>query len=492
MRVTKQSPESSLSPPAALRRALGRLGLLSALVYLLAFTLPYWLPTYYLGVKDEIYQFSARQPWRGILFYLALAVLLVLYLRAYRLALNLGRGPGGARLVGAWAALFCLLLIPVYSLTSSDVYGYVFQGRIVAVLGENPFVHLYKDFAADPFFPIVTFRGLPASTGYGPLWIILDAALGWLARGRLLLNLFLFKALAATLHLAGAALVYGLLGRLDPERRVAGTLFYAWNPLLLYELVGNAHNDAALVALALLGFYLLIRGRGLAAIAALSAAALVKPVAVLWLPPAALWLVVRTPGWPARLRRGAALVGVALLLAAAAYAPFWQGLDTFRGLLAQSDIHGNSLPNLLIMIGHWLWPAAGPRVVAGVKLLTALVFAPFYLWQLATAWRAGTPAGLQRVQFDVMLFYLLFVGFQFWPWYLAWLLVPAALLPGDLSGARRRLALILCGLAPLLYFPFGWQWVRGTSLLLLTALLAAVPLLGICAWLLVRAWRARS
>jgi hypothetical protein len=29
-------------------------------------------------------------------------------------------------------------------------------------------------------------------------------------------------------------------------------------------------------------------------------------------------------------------------------------------------------------------------------------------------------------------------------------------------------------------------------MLLLMALLAAVPLLGVCAWLLVRAWRARS
>ncbi|MGD8626874.1 MAG: hypothetical protein PVJ34_20225 [Anaerolineae bacterium] len=475
-----------------LRRSLWRLGLLSALVYLLAFTLPYWLPSYYLDVKDEIYQFAAREPWRGILFCLALAALFALYLKAYRLALALDRGQGGARLIGGWTIVFCLLLIPVYALTSSDIYGYVFQGRIVAVLGENPFAHLYKEFAADPFFPIVTFRGLPASTGYGPLWIALDAALGWLARDRLLLNLFLFKTVAAALHLAGAALVYGLLGRLDPERRVAGTLFYAWNPLLLYELVGNGHNDATVAALALLGFYLLARGRGLAAIVALSAAALVKPVAVLWLPPVALWCLARTPGWPARFCRGATMVGLALLLAAAAYAPFWQGVDTFRGLLVQSDIHGNSLPNLLIMVGHWLWPGAGPRVVEGVKLLTVLVFAPFYLSQLVAAWRAGTLAGLAHVAFDVMLFYLLFVGFQFWPWYLAWLLVPAALLPGDLSGVRRRLALILCGLALLLYFPFGWLWVRHTSMLLLMALLAAVPLLGVCAWLLVRAWRARS
>ena len=68
-----------------------------------------------------------------------------------------------------------------------------------------------------------------------------------------------------------------------------------------------------------------------------------------------------------------------------------------------------------------------------VKLATVLVFAPFYLVQYCVSRSARLAedrqrdAGLFRASFDVMLFYLLFVGFQFWPWYLAWLMVPAAL-----------------------------------------------------------------
>jgi alpha-1,6-mannosyltransferase len=472
--------------------------LATALVYLLAFTIPYWLPAHYLHVQDELFQFAARQPWRGVLFYAALAAVLGLYLYAYR---RLWRRPAAHRpgilAIGLWTALFCLLLIPVQPITSSDVYGYAFQGRIVAVLGQNPFVHLYRDFAGDPFYFIVTFRHLPASTGYGPLWILVDAALGWLARNGLLVNLLLFKTLAAGLHLAASLLVYAILGRTAPERRLAGTLFYAWNPLLLYELVVNAHNDAALAALALLGFFFLSRRRGLLAVPCLAAAALVKPVALLWLPPVALWLLARERDWPARARRALWIAALALLPAVLAYAPFWQGADTFQGLLAQSNISGNSLPALLIQLGRALWPVAGAGpdsvVVQGVKLLTAVLFAPFYLWQMWLAWRAGAGAslaGLVRVSFDLMLFYLLFVGFQFWPWYLTWLLVPAALLPAagpaQLGPWRRRLSLALCASTPLLYFPFGWQWARQHLPPWSVALLAALPLLGLALWAIAR------
>ena len=234
------------------RQSISYLGLASALVYLLAFTLLYWLPRHYLQVKDEIYQFTAREPWRGVLFYAALGLLFLFYLAAYRLVARAGRLAIGPGAIIIWAAVFCLLLIPVYPLTSSDVYGYTFQGRIVAVLGENPFINLYKAFAGDPFYLCVTFHNLPASTGYGPLWITIAAALGWLACDQLLLNLFLFKGLAAGLHLLSSVLVYAILRRVAPEKRLAGMLFYSWNPLLLYELVGNAHNNSVVVILAFL------------------------------------------------------------------------------------------------------------------------------------------------------------------------------------------------------------------------------------------------
>ncbi|MFN2165729.1 MAG: hypothetical protein ACK2U9_05670, partial [Anaerolineae bacterium] len=144
------------------RRTLSRLGLLSALVYGLAYPLSYWLPSHFENVKDEIYQFAAREPWRGVWFYVALVALFLCYLLAYRLVRCVLPDRSAARQVLLWTGVFCLLLIPTQPITSSDVYGYIFQGRIVAVWGENPFAHLYNEFAGDPFYFLVTFRNLPA------------------------------------------------------------------------------------------------------------------------------------------------------------------------------------------------------------------------------------------------------------------------------------------------------------------------------------------
>jgi hypothetical protein len=501
---------ASFHPPSPSLRPLLRLGVASAAGYLLAFTLPYWLPRYDRNVGDEIYRFTAREPWRGVLFFVALAALFALYLAAYRWSVRAGQTGTAAWAVGLWTLVFCLLLIPVQPVTSSDIYGYVFQGRIVAVLGANPFAHLYRDFAADPFYFCATFHNLPATTGYGPLWIAVEAGLGWLARGRLLLNLFLLKGLAAGLHLLSAFLVWAVLGRMAPEKRLSGMLFYAWNPVLLYELAGNAHNDAAVAALALLGFFLLSRDQWWVAIPCLMAGALVKPVVVLWLPLVAVWLLAHCPDWASRLRRAVAVAVLALLPAVVAYAFFWAGSATFRGLLAQSDIHGNSLPNLLIQILWSLWPRAQGQIVEGVKLLTFLAFAPFYGWTLWGVWRAvpgpqppspqvgaesrrqGSWDSFMRPSFDVMAFYLFFVGLQFWPWYLTWLMVPAALLVEPAFSLRRLGMILLCAMAPLLYFPFGWQWATGRLPAWGLALLTSLPMIGLGLWLGLQSWRNRK
>jgi hypothetical protein len=140
-----------------------------------------------------------------------------------------------------------------------------------------------------------------------------------------------------------------------------------------------------------------------------------------------------------------------------------------------------------------VWPDARRQVILGVKSLTALVFVPFCLSRMWAA-RHGVPGRRGwgdplRASFDVTLFYLLFVGFQFWPWYLTWLMVPAALLADSL---RRRQTVVLCVMAPLLYFPFGWQWARSDLPTWGMSFLSSLPLLGPCGWLGVRAWLRRA
>jgi 4-amino-4-deoxy-L-arabinose transferase-like glycosyltransferase len=52
------------------------------------------------------------------------------------------------------------------------------------------------------------------------------------------------------------ALVWWLLGRVmhaKPRARLTAFVLFAWNPLMLFDAAGNAHNDALMVTLLLLG-----------------------------------------------------------------------------------------------------------------------------------------------------------------------------------------------------------------------------------------------
>jgi len=71
--------------------------------------------------------------------------------------------------------------------------------------------------------------------------------------------LLFFKGLALLSHLVNCVLIWVILGKLAPARRLLGTFLYAWNPLALIELAGNGHNDGMLICLLLLATWLSVQ-----------------------------------------------------------------------------------------------------------------------------------------------------------------------------------------------------------------------------------------
>ena len=81
---------------------------------------------------------------------------------------------------------------------------------------------------------------------------------------------------------ATVAAILALLTRQGaPPTRIAA---YAWHPLPIWEIAGNGHIDAAMVALLLAGLLLFVRGRTILAGVVATLGALVKPPALLALP----------------------------------------------------------------------------------------------------------------------------------------------------------------------------------------------------------------
>src|SRR5260370_47940 len=160
-------------------------------------------------------------------------------------------------LVGAWAFGAPLLFLP--ALFRNDVFSYIFTGRMLTIYHADPMNTVPAQFQRDPYLPWITQAGVPNI--YGPLWLAITSLLVGVGNSPIT-TLLLFKGLALLSHLVNCLLIWAILGKIAPARRLPGTLLYAWNPLALVELAGNGHNDGLLICLLLLASWLLVQQRG--------------------------------------------------------------------------------------------------------------------------------------------------------------------------------------------------------------------------------------
>ncbi len=230
---------------------------------------------------------------------------------------------------------------------------------------------------------------------------------------------------------------------------------------MLIEFGVSAHNDLLMLTCVLLALYLHLKGRWQLAILALTLAFLIKFTALVFLP-GYLWLLLwggtRAGGgrpWSRSLGRLAAGLAIFTATCFAFYVPFWQGPTTLNVLYqdptAQFFVHSfgtiinRKLPALLAGAQAFLGGGTAGTLAAlegissflarWIPLLITAVVAVWQTWPARDSWRLLKAWGWTT-------FVLLTVGLAwFWPWYVAWLLVPALL-----SRDRRliKATILLC------------------------------------------------
>ena len=225
-------------------------------------------------------------------------------------------------LAGVIATAAFALMPPV---GSADHLNYAAYGRMV-VTGHDPYVTTARDLPGDPVAGAVQdWAGTP--TVYGPIATAQQAFAAEIGGGSARLTVFVMSLTNALAFLVTGLLLYRT-ARGDPGRELRAVLLWTANPLLLFELVGGAHNDVLAVAFAVAGLAVFAHrqrpglGRCLLAGVLIGAGAAVKVnVAIAGGGPL---LVLLAEGWRAReagrwLWRTAARV-VALCVPAAAVA----------------------------------------------------------------------------------------------------------------------------------------------------------------------------
>jgi hypothetical protein len=436
----------------------------SFLLYLSGLVLPYSLFAHVARTPISFPEIAKRQPLPAAAFLATFLALFGLYALVYRTCRRHPREvpPALILLCGLTLALLTSLTYPA---GAGDVVDYVTHGEELFYYRENPLVVPPGQLPDTAFARYSAYRMAPSN--YGPLWTWISAlVVGALGRGSLALNLLGFKGVAIAAYLAQAVLIYAVLRRRQPDLAPAGLAFFAWNPLVLYEFAVNGHNDAAMMAFALLGIYFWERRRPLRMTAALTLSFLVKiPTAPLL--PLFLLACARDarsearsaaecrPRDSASLRR---LLPAGLLsgaLVGLAYLSLPDPLGALTNLSTRSGLLTHSLPAVLSLI---LRLVGLSEMDAGRVAQTAALgaFAVAFVLQLARTW--ARPAAVLRHAFDLMLFLLLFATPWFQPWYVTWAVALAALFPRPEAPLQAGL-LSLTVVFSYVVYGFVWFWI---------------------------------
>lgn len=341
-------------------------------------------------------------------------------------------------------ALTAVLAIPAFlapPVLSTDVFYYAATGEMAATGAGNPFVATLDRFPQIELGRFVYWTDFP--TPYGPIWTSLSALLAWLVPDAPVPASLSFKLVAAAAHLLTALAVFAAARHFRRESATLAVVLYAWNPLVLLESAGNAHNDALAALLAVGAYWLLLRGHGYLGYGAALASVGIKAT---FAPLAGVYAIRRAMGrdWWSAACHLAVLVLAAVLVLIALYWPYWEGPATLSPLRAQSTVVPRGpLVAALDLLARPVLSSHSLRmkVIVGITLAATMCVG---LWALLRALRisaSGRPReiGLEMHLTGTTLAVFTLVFSRSYPWYA---LVPLALLAASWP-VRKRSTLML-------------------------------------------------
>ncbi|HEY2596416.1 MAG TPA: hypothetical protein VGK33_21200 [Chloroflexota bacterium] len=440
---------------------------------------------------------------------------------------------GAVLVVVACAVVFQVTLFLTPGLFTTDIFSYVMYGHISAEYNLNPYIYPPNYFPGNPLLDWIHPIWHDQPSVYGPLWTDLSWVIatitaplssrvttlgdGTSLNVGLMYQVLSYKLLMNVVQIVNLALVWWLLGRIfgtRPRARLTAFVVFAWNPLMLFDGPGNAHNDALMVTLLLLGVVPLVwhrRGEEISNTAwslgtiFVGLSALIKYTTGL----VGLFYIVpwgrRLPDWPARVlwigATGVIIGGISAVLFIPWADP--RALDPMMvALSGKVWMYTNWAPDLAALtIDRVLDPSTaddpsalheGARSAA--KVITRIIFAIYLSWELVRLWRAS--GDKERSVLEPILeasarsFTVLILVVLTWvlEWYWMW---PLALV--TLLGWRRMLTKVVVAYTltslPVFYVHHYWSTNMPGVLILAYALPPlALPLVD-WAW---RRWKPRG
>lgn len=359
------------------------------------------------------------------------------------------------------AALFALTLLFLPRLLSKDLFDYMAHARVLTEHQANPFVVPAAEFPPDRFTEAMGWAG--ATPLYGPAWASLVALLALAGGGDFLRTVVVFKLFFILAHLANGWLVLDVARRWSsglsspdapghPLRPIRAAAFYLWNPLVLTQTAGDAHNDVVVLLCILLSIWLMQRGEELLGAACAALSVMVKYLTA----PIVLLLAIHR--WrQAGTKRAVLFVAACAVVAALAYGPYLAGFGAAN--LLRPYEHGSYQGGLMMMVemtvsklsGGASEPGSGvARALVGITLVGAGCLGAWFLY---ACWRTVTLRDSVDTGTRLVLLYFLLLTALLRTSYLVWLVGLAALVAS--VTLRRAVAIFSCTVMSLEVL---WVW----------------------------------
>lgn len=323
--------------------------------------------------------------------------------------------PWALRLIWIFPILVSLGYLLGRPYFSIDLFTYIVHSYIGAGLHGNPYLEPARSIGNMPFgFRLGDWGWNPVhgASPYGPLWTWIELGIGRLTLD-ISLAMLLMKSLMVIASLASAWAIWAILGKVRPRDQLFGTVLYLWNPLVIIEFAGEGHNDALLLACALLALLLAVRGRPMASVVAMIISALAKYITVILLPAQLLFV------WRTRRSVAQALIQIGLaliiggLIAFLLFRPLWAGAETFTGVREQGKVSFYSSTPMLPFKLLQRWYSEDASAIRAGLLMDAI----FGIYLLLQTIRVRDHDSLLRMTGNATLAFLLLASPTYWSWY---------------------------------------------------------------------------
>lgn len=327
----------------------------------------------------------------------------------------------GLKTIIFFTIIFGVELVLIPPLGSEDVYLYLGQGRIMSIWQENPYTVPFEQFPQDPLYDWVypVWRSWPAV--YGPVWLMFEAVIALFGQTISVTGMvILFRLGMLAIHLLSLWIFWKIIKNKPRPYPEATFLALAWNPLILFEVINNAHNEGLIVLFMLISIYWYQKEKYAATAYALTLAGLVKYSFFALLP---VWWIGVGQKWPIR-KKIIALV-TSLFIIIPTFVPWWEGAATFDGFLQHNqEVSILNAPLVMVVLSLALFALRLEEsfIVSSITILAPTLFLLLTLMILRRQSRQKYSYLTATLLILAGVFF--FIAPNAHPWYALWFLPP--------------------------------------------------------------------